>query len=326
MNSKADNLPLKLPKVLDLTAAEGLLGLTQQRLQDGGPLRIDASSVEKLTYPCIQIILAALKTYDGISIEQPSTAFISAFEDLALDGQLVQAVTDGQGIEDVQQLPSQDDTQPVSALNDMPEETAQGDLQQALVENDMQQASVESDMPVEAAQDAMAPESAQDEMQQTPDGMQLRSVEDDTQQVSAQSETPNSVSSPETLQSNENAMVKRILTIDDSKTMRDMLMLALVEAGFDVVQAVDGQDGIDVLGKERVDVVITDINMPRMDGYEVIRQLRSNPDFKATPILVLTTESEAEKKHLAREVGATGWMVKPFDPDQLVATLRKVAP
>ena len=108
--------------------------------------------------------------------------------------------------------------------------------------------------------------------------------------------------------------------------MRDMLMLALVEAGFDVVQAVDGQDGIDVLGKERVDVVITDINMPRMDGYEVIRQLRSNPDFKATPILVLTTESEAEKKHLAREVGATGWMVKPFDPDQLVATLRKVAP
>ena len=69
-------------------------------------------------------------------------------------------------------------------------------------------------------------------------------------------------------------MAKRILTIDDSKTMRDMLMLTLAEAGFDVLQAVDGQDGLDVLVNERVDVVITDINMPRMDGYEVIRQLR----------------------------------------------------
>jgi two-component system chemotaxis response regulator CheY len=121
-------------------------------------------------------------------------------------------------------------------------------------------------------------------------------------------------------------MIKRVLTIDDSKTMRDMLMLTLADAGFDVLQAVDGQDGLDVLGKERVDVVITDINMPRMDGYEVIRQLRCNPDHKTTPILVLTTESEAEKKNLARDAGATGWMVKPFDPDRLVATVRKVAP
>lgn len=127
-------------------------------------------------------------------------------------------------------------------------------------------------------------------------------------------------------QTSESPMSKRILTIDDSKTMRDMLMLTLAEAGFDVLQAVDGQDGLDVLVKERVDVVITDINMPRMDGYEVIRQLRRNPSHKTTPILVLTTESEAEKKNLAREAGATGWMVKPFDPDRLIATVRKVAP
>ena len=91
-------------------------------------------------------------------------------------------------------------------------------------------------------------------------------------------------------------MGKRILTIDDSKTMRDMLMLTLAEAGFDVLQAVDGQDGLDVLGKEQVDVIITDINMPRMDGYEVIRQLRGNPNHKTTPILVLTTESETDKE------------------------------
>ena len=127
-------------------------------------------------------------------------------------------------------------------------------------------------------------------------------------------------------QSSENVMSKRILTIDDSKTMRDMLMLTLAEAGFDVLQAVDGQDGLDVLVNERVDVVITDINMPRMDGYEVIRQLRNNPSHKTTPILVLTTESEADKRNLAREAGATGWMVKPFDPDRLVETVRKVAP
>ena len=73
-------------------------------------------------------------------------------------------------------------------------------------------------------------------------------------------------------------------------------------------------------------MVITDINMPRMDGYEVIRALRQNPAYKSTPILVLTTESETDKKNLARDAGATGWMVKPFDPDRLVETVRKVSP
>ena len=128
------------------------------------------------------------------------------------------------------------------------------------------------------------------------------------------------------LQTEEPPMSKRILTIDDSKTIRDMLMLTLADAGFEVLQAVDGQDGLDVSNKEQVDVVITDINMPRMDGYEVIRHLRNNSAHKSTPILVLTTESEAEKKNLARMAGATGWMVKPFDPDRLIATINKVAP
>jgi two-component system chemotaxis response regulator CheY len=105
-----------------------------------------------------------------------------------------------------------------------------------------------------------------------------------------------------------------------------MLMLTLADAGFDVLQAVDGQDGLDVLGKQRVDVVITDINMPVMDGYDVIRHMRCKPEHKSTPILVLTTESELEKKHRARDAGATGWMVKPFDPDRLIATIRKVSP
>ena|SRR6516225_2458029 len=128
------------------------------------------------------------------------------------------------------------------------------------------------------------------------------------------------------LQTEESPMSKRILTIDDSKTIRDMLMLTPAEAGFEVLQAVDGQDGLDVLDKEQVDVVITDINMPRMDGYEVIRHLRNNSAHKSTPILVLTTESETDKKNLARVAGATGWMVKPFDPERLIATINKVAP
>jgi two-component system chemotaxis response regulator CheY len=127
--------------------------------------------------------------------------------------------------------------------------------------------------------------------------------------------------------SDEQPMTKRILTIDDSKTIREMLLMTLSSAGFEVLQAVDGQDGLDVLEKEteRVDVVITDINMPRMDGYEVIRQLRRNSAHKATPILVLTTESEVEKRNLARDTGATGWIVKPFDPDRLIEAVRKVA-
>ena len=121
-------------------------------------------------------------------------------------------------------------------------------------------------------------------------------------------------------------MTKRILTIDDSRTIRDMLNLTLSEAGFEVLQAVDGQDGIDMFAKERVDVVITDINMPKMDGYDVIRHIRGKPEHKSMPVLVLTTESEAEKRNIAREAGATGWLVKPFDPERLIATINKVAP
>jgi two-component system chemotaxis response regulator CheY len=107
--------------------------------------------------------------------------------------------------------------------------------------------------------------------------------------------------------------------------MRDMLMLTLVEAGFDVLQAVDGQDGLTCSARSG-DVVITDINMPIMDGYDVIRNLRKDPIHKRTPILVLTTESDTDKRTIARDAGATGWMVKPFDPDRLIATIRKVAP
>jgi len=116
-----------------------------------------------------------------------------------------------------------------------------------------------------------------------------------------------------------------ILTVDDSRTMRDMLRMALVKAGFNVVAAVDGEHGLEVLGEHGADVIITDINMPRLDGFGFIERVRETEAHRATPILVLTTESDLEKKDRARRAGATGWIVKPFNPDKLVEAIRKVA-
>lgn len=116
-----------------------------------------------------------------------------------------------------------------------------------------------------------------------------------------------------------------ILTVDDSRTMRDMLRLTLGAAGFRVVQAVDGEDGLAVLAGETPDVIITDVNMPRLDGFGFIARVRADPRFLGVPILVLTTESSAQKKSQARQAGATGWIVKPFDADKLVDVVRRVS-
>jgi two-component system chemotaxis response regulator CheY len=118
--------------------------------------------------------------------------------------------------------------------------------------------------------------------------------------------------------------VRTVLTIDDSRTMRDMLNMALSGAGFAVVQAVDGEDGLVRLAQQPVDVIITDINMPKLDGYGVIRAVRSDPAYDNTPILVLSTEGEQESKDIAKDAGATGWIVKPFDPAGLVNIVNSV--
>ena len=117
----------------------------------------------------------------------------------------------------------------------------------------------------------------------------------------------------------------RILTVDDSRTMRDMLRMALVKAGFNVVEAVDGEHGLEVLNANGADVIITDINMPKLDGFGFIEAVRETAAHRATPILVLTTESDPEKKNRARNAGATGWIVKPFSPEKLVDAIRRVA-
>jgi len=117
----------------------------------------------------------------------------------------------------------------------------------------------------------------------------------------------------------------KILTVDDSRTMRDMLRMALVKAGFNVVEAVDGEHGLEVLNANGADVIITDINMPKLDGFGFIEAVREDASYRATPILVLTTESDPAKKDRARRAGATGWIVKPFHPEKLVEAIRRVA-
>jgi two-component system, chemotaxis family, chemotaxis protein CheY len=120
-------------------------------------------------------------------------------------------------------------------------------------------------------------------------------------------------------------MTHTILTVDDSRTMRDMLRMALVEAGFNVLQAEDGVHGLEVLQSSTPDVIVTDINMPKMDGFGLIEAVRKDTRYRRVPILVLTTESDMAKKMRAKEAGATGWIVKPFEPSKLIAAIRRVA-
>jgi two-component system chemotaxis response regulator CheY len=114
--------------------------------------------------------------------------------------------------------------------------------------------------------------------------------------------------------------------VDDSVTMRQMVGYTLQQAGFAVVEGANGQEGLARLDAQRVDVIITDLNMPVMDGITFIRQVRGRPGMKGLPVLMLTTESQESKKQEGKAAGATGWIVKPFQPDKLLAVLARVLP
>jgi two-component system chemotaxis response regulator CheY len=352
MNATAQNV-MRLPGALDLAAAEGFLETIRKRLNRDQALCLDAADVETLTLPCIQIIMAAIAAHD-VSIVNPSVVFSSAFRDLALHWS-ADAGDGSQGDAPASVAPAH---KPESAREAAMPPAPEASHAAAPAEEPVQQVEPTAEPAmslVPQAEDVPAPADAP--MHETSRAPEAEDVpvsanepmadathepgplhqaaavhEPEPDQAHGSTHVPAPAADKAAEQSPIQApmdgppMSKRILTIDDSKTMRDMLLMTLAEAGFDVLQAVDGQDGLDVLGKERVDVVITDINMPIMDGYEVIRNLRKNPVHKTTPILVLTTESDAEKKVIARDAGATGWMVKPFDPDRLIATIRKVAP
>jgi two-component system chemotaxis response regulator CheY len=237
---------IKLQQILYLDAGQALLGELKGKLASGEPLCLDASGVEVMSLPGVQIVLAAIRSKSKVSVLSPSPVFIAAFADHGISW-------------------------------------------------DSEAAATGADQPPAAEPEAVAATAAP---------------------IAAPAAAePDPASRP----------MKRILTIDDSKTMRDMLMLTLSNSGFEVLQAVDGLDGLDVLGRETVDVVITDINMPKLDGYGVIQHMRERPEYDDLPILVLTTESDQDKKERARKLGATGFIIKPFNPAGLVDVLRKVA-
>jgi two-component system chemotaxis response regulator CheY len=118
--------------------------------------------------------------------------------------------------------------------------------------------------------------------------------------------------------------MKQILTVDDSASIRQMVSFTLTKAGYVVAEAVDGKDGLDKARRQKFDLIITDLNMPNMDGIQMIAAVRTLPGYAYTPILMLTTESQAEKKDAGRKAGATGWIVKPFNADQLISVVQKL--
>jgi len=116
----------------------------------------------------------------------------------------------------------------------------------------------------------------------------------------------------------------RILAVDDSRSIREMVVLTLESAGHDVTEASDGLQALDIARTAEFDAVVTDLDMPGMDGLTLVGELRGLPQFRLTPIVMLTTETSPEKKQIARERGATGWLVKPLDPEELLEILAKV--
>jgi two-component system chemotaxis response regulator CheY len=121
-------------------------------------------------------------------------------------------------------------------------------------------------------------------------------------------------------------MPKKALIVDDSKSMREMVMFTLKSAEYEVIQAEDGIEALKVIGDQKIDLVITDLNMPNMNGLELIKELRAKPGFAYTPILMLTTETDGFKKIEGKNMGATGWIVKPFEPARFIQIINKVCP
>ena len=121
-----------------------------------------------------------------------------------------------------------------------------------------------------------------------------------------------------------NSVSKSILAVDDSASIRRMVSFTLKTAGYDVVEAVDGEDALAKAKAQPMNLVLTDQNMPRMDGLTLVRSLRELPGYRTAPILILTTESGAEMKSRGKAAGATGWLVKPFDPQRLIDIVKKV--
>lgn len=118
----------------------------------------------------------------------------------------------------------------------------------------------------------------------------------------------------------------KVLTVDDSRTIREMVRYTLLSEGYEIDEAADGQKALEMAKSKQYDYVITDLNMPKMDGVDLITHLRAHKNYQTTPILMLTTEFSGDEKEKGKAAGATGWIVKPFDPDKLISTLHLLTP
>jgi two-component system chemotaxis response regulator CheY len=254
------------------------------RLPQANEISLNAAAVSSVSLGYLQILVSAFKTFPKLTVSEASAEFAEAFGGYGIAYPFAEPVA-----------AAADMPAPPAEIEPAPAETAAVEAAPALVPEVASEVAPQQFAPEPApAQDAAA----------APDAAPA-------QEAAAESQS-------------EASAVRTILTIDDSRTMRDMLRLALSGAGFTVVQAVDGQDGLKVLPQQPVDVIITDINMPKLDGYGVIRAVRADPAYNDTPILVLSTEAEQGSKDIANEAGANGWIVKPFDPEGLVKLINTV--
>lgn len=119
-------------------------------------------------------------------------------------------------------------------------------------------------------------------------------------------------------------MAKTVMVVDDSSSVRQVVSIALKGAGYAVIEACDGKDALAKLGEQKIHLMISDVNMPNMDGIAFVREVKKNPSYKFTPVIMLTTEAAEEKKRLGQEAGARAWVVKPFQPQQMLAAVSKL--
>lgn len=292
-----------LPATLDADAASKLIA-ELNKLSRSGEILLDAAAVASVSPGYLQILISAFKTFPRLSVANASADFANAFVEYGVDyptaragdPQAAQAGEAQSPQVSEPQAPPADETVAPSA-EDAPEAPPENASTEPVTEAS---ALPVGDVSAAPATEAPAPPAAEPG-ESSPEA----AAEIDQAEGGA-------------------AAAKTILTIDDSRTMRDMLKMALGGAGFTVIQAVDGQDGLNVLARQPVDVIITDINMPKLDGFGVIRAVRNDPAYNDTPILVLSTEGEQESKDIAKDAGATGWIVKPFEPEKLVDVVNRV--
>jgi two-component system chemotaxis response regulator CheY len=254
------------------------------KLPQGNDINLNAAAVSAVSLGYLQILVSAFKTFPKLTVSGASPEFAEVFDGYGIAYPFGEPPTI-----DAVAMPDAAE-QPAEIEMPLVEAAAPGEIEAPAVQSVLVDAAPPL-VPAEAAAPAQDPEPA---------------------------------APAETAEEAQAAAAKTVLTIDDSRTMRDMLRLALSGAGFTVVQAVDGQDGLKVLPQQPVDVIITDINMPKLDGYGVIRAVRSDAAYNDTPILVLSTEAEQGSKDIANEAGANGWIVKPFDPEGLIKLINTV--